>query len=164
MSAGANNATVLIPLKDTTAALLGKLRARPNEPLADVVARLALRPPTAPAAPMPNLATAGKRAAEVLGERVAAPTYGLLFAAVVDLIAALDPSVLERLARRQGRLGFSCVSRSRRNFRGCDKVIKTSSGWWVSGIAGEDHVWRWLGDLCEAGSLKFGEDVRFPVK
>ncbi|MFZ1415627.1 MAG: hypothetical protein WAS73_13765 [Defluviicoccus sp.] len=164
MIGGANNATVLIPLKDTTAALLETLRARPNESLADVVARLALRPPTAPAAPMPNLATAGKRAAEVLGERVVARTYGQLFANVVDLMAALDPSVLERLARTQGRLGFSCVSRSRRNFRRCDKVIKTSSGWWVSGIAGEDHVWRWLRDLCEAGSLKYGEDVRFPVK
>ena len=96
--------------------------------------------------------------------RVAASTYGMLFAAVVDLIAALDPSVLERLARRQGRLGFSCVSRLRRNFRSCDPVIPTRSGWWVSGTAGEDHVWRWLRALCEAGDLKFGEDMRFPVK
>lgn len=164
MIGGANNATVLIPLKDTTAALLGKLRARPNEPLADVVARLALRPPTAPAAPMPNLATAGKRAAEVLGERVVARTYGQLFANVVDLMAALDPSVLERLARTQGRMGSRCVSRSRTDFRSCDPVIQTRSGWWVSGIAGEDHVWRWLMALCEAGALKFGEDLRFPVQ
>lgn len=100
----------------------------------------------------------------MLGERLAASTYGLPFAAVVDLIAALDPNVLERLARRQGCLGFSCVSRSRRSFRSCDKVIQTRSGWWVSGIAGEDHVWRWLRALCEAGSLRYGEDVRFPVK
>lgn len=164
MIGGVNNATVLIPLKETTAALLEKFRARPNEPLADVVARLALRPPKASAAPFPSLPSAGKRAAEVLGEQVAARTYGLLFAAVVDLIAALDPSVLERLARRQGRLGFSCVSRSRRNFRSCDPVIQTRSGWWVSGIAGEDHVWRWLMALCEAGDLRFGEDVRFPLK
>jgi hypothetical protein len=113
---------------------------------------------------MPTLPTAGKRATEVLGERVAARTNGHLFANVVDLMASLDPSVLERLARRQGRLGFSCVSRSRRNFRSCDPVIQTRSGWWVSGIAGEDSVWRWLRHLCEAGSLKFGEDVRFPLR
>lgn len=78
-----------------------------GEIIAITIARLAAHPlvarqaePTAPSRKNRPAAVAGRgtRVAEVLGERVEAPTLGLHFAAIVDMMAELDPAVLERLA------------------------------------------------------------------
>ena len=78
--------TMLVRLSEKTVARLMALRAGPDEAMDRVVARLAARPPitphaepTAPSRKIRSVAVTGrgKRAAEVLGERIEAPTTQL---------------------------------------------------------------------------------------
>jgi hypothetical protein len=115
--------------------------------------------------PLPMAPTTGKHVAEVLGQRVAARTLGELQAAVVDLVAALDPSVLEGLARMRARKR-RFVSRLRDAIhpgRPDLQVVQARSGWWVSANVSYAAACPTLQALCTAASLKFGEDIRFPI-
>lgn len=175
MTAETRSPTMLVRLSEKTVARLMALRAGPDEAMDRVVARLAARPPitphaesTAPSRKIRPVAVTvrGKRAAEVLGERIEAPTFGLLFAAIVDMVAELDPTVLERLAAIIARKRHY-VARSKAEIhpgRPDLPTIKTRSGWWVSRNVGARDVQRGLMALCRVGSLTFGTDVRFPLR
>ena len=173
MTAETRSPTMLVCLSEATVARLMALRAGPDEPIDGTIARLAGRPlvtrraePTAPSRKnRPAVVTRrAKHAAEVLGERIEAPTLSLLFAAVVDMVAELDPVVLERLAPITARKRHY-VARSKAEIhpgRPDLPTIKARSGWWVSRNVGERDVQRGLMALCEVGSLKFGSDICFP--
>ena len=174
MTAETRSPNMLVRLSETTVARLMALRTGPYEPMNGVVARLAARSlitphsePTVPSRKNRPAAVAGrgKHAAEVLGERVEAPTLGLLFAAVVDVVAELDPAVLERLAPITPRTRHY-VARSKAEIhpgRPDLPTIKARSGWWVSKNVGEEDVRRGLLALCRVASLKFGSDICFPL-
>ena len=175
MTAETRTPTMLVPMSEKTVALLISLRAGPDEPIEGTIARLAAHPLvtrqaklTAPSRKNRPVAVAGrgKSVAEVFGERIEAPTLGLLFAAVVDMVAELDTAVLERLATITARTRHY-IARSKAEIhpgRPDLPTIKTRSGWWVSRNVGTEDVQRGLMALCRAGSLKFGSDIRFPLR
>jgi hypothetical protein len=164
----------LVQLREATLGRLVELRANPDEPLDEVVSRLAVRPPSAvkpevttrpTIARCQTSASSRKHVAEVLGQRVEAPSLGLLFAAVIDLVAEIDSAVLERLAadRARTRRYISRLKAEIHPGRSDLRTIVSQSGWCVSANVGEEDLRRGLVALCRAGSLKFGEDIRFPL-
>ena len=168
-------ATMLIPMHERTVAKLFSLRAYPDEALADVAERhisTPIQPPDQTSethSKKPScLATDVVRAkhnAEILGHRITASTLGELIAAVVDCVAELDSSILERLARDKARTR-RYVARAQADIhpgRPDLSTLKTRSGWWVSSNVGTEDVKRFLEALCAAASLKVGADIRFPV-
>ena len=170
------DATMMVTLREANVAHLIALRSNSQEPLDSVVLRLirgaeglaprCLETPTHNGnCERANLPATGKYNAEVLGSRVSAPTLGRLFGAIVDLIAEIDASVLERLEQcRSRKRGYIAHLRSDIHPGRPDlPTLKTNSGWWVSANVGTDDIIRNLEALCRAGDLEFGTDIRFPT-
>jgi len=173
MSVQSDSSIFLVPISEKIVARLISLRAANDEPIEDVVARLAGIDERAPSMSRPECGPQDQPiqyshnghgyVAEVLGERVEASSLGSLFAGVVDLISQLDPAVIERLSSMRARTR-RYVSKTKSEIhpgRPDLKTIRTRSGWWVSGNVGLDDARRALNALCVAGSLEFGVDVRF---
>ena len=159
---------VLAPLRPETVALLAGARRSESETLDTVAARLAAlarRPDEAPEAAVP-LTGRAKHRAEVLGERVAAPTLGRLFAAVVDRIHAVAPEAVEALSRERARTRAFVARETGGVHPGRPdlRVLRTRSGWWVSANVGAVDVRRGLVALCAVAGLEFGADIRFPIR
>lgn len=175
MRLGAATPFVMLPLREATVAQVMALRIEANEPLDDVVTRLAAVETNAghfpPQEPSPSegqderSAGCWKHGAEVLGETLKAQSLGRLFARVIDLVAEIDSELLERLAeaRARTRRHISRTQSAIHPGRPDLRTIRARSGWWVSANVGEDDVRRSLIALCRAGGLTFNEDVRFPI-
>ena len=109
--------------------------------------------------------TAGKYSAEFLGVGISATTLPEIFSQIVDLMAEVAPDALEILAKRKSRKR-RFIARDRHNIhpgRSDLRVIRTSSGWWMSGNIGSDDLKRALRELATAAGLAFGRDVVFPA-
>lgn len=169
MSADFDARMVLAPLRPETVALLAGARRSESETLDAVAARLAglsRRSEKAPETAPPSSPMRGKHRAEALGETVGAPTLGRLFAAVVDRIHAVAPEALAALSRERARTrAFVAGERGGVHPDRPDlRVLRTRSGWWVSANVGAVDVGRGLVALCKAAGLRFGADIRFPVR
>lgn len=160
----------LIPLNQSTIARLLDLRATADEPLENVIARLMehklplaqrVEPTRAAADERCAIRAQEKYAVDVLGQRLEADSLSSLFASVIDLIAELDPAVLDRLSQM--------ASRKRRYLSKAEsdihpdrpdlKTMRTKSGWWVSANVGKEDVARALKAVCLAARLEFGRDI-----
>lgn len=168
----ASQPMMMVPMREATVALLMARRRSPNEPLDAVAARLAAPAPAdiprpAPAQAGADVAAVGAEShrVDLLGLTVRAHTLGRLFAAVVDAIHDLDPSVIERLANRRARTR-RFVARERFDVHGGRHdlpTLRTRTGWWVSANVGERDVRRALRALCAAAELSYGRDLVFPA-
>ena len=177
MSRNSEDATMMVSLTEGNVAGLIGLRTHPKEPLNSVVSRLIrhsvktrlniLEQPSQTRPDDPVAICAGaKYVAEVLGKRISASTLGRLFGVIVDQIDDIDPSVLERLELMRARKR-RYVARAKSSIhpgRPDLETLKSKSEWWVSANVGKEDVTRGLKALCHAGQLKFGSDIRFPVK
>jgi len=169
-----NSPTMMVPLRESTVVLLMKRRLYPEDTLDRVVERLAadpVPPRTRPVSPTARrerrspISWADRYEVAILGEVLTAPTLAQLFAAAVDLLAALDPAVIVRLAtmcarKRRYVARFEAEVHPGRPDLG---VLQTASGWWVSANVGQADVRRALKALCDAAGLTFGKDVVFPL-
>jgi hypothetical protein len=163
----------LLPLDERTLAALILMRDAPDEPLKTVISRLIegahRRKPsaTSPAEAVikqSQIRSRQKYVLEVLGERLEASSLGLLFASLVDLLAELDPAVLERVSKLTPRRR-RYVARAKEGVhpgRPDLKTIKTKSGWWVSANVGREDVARAIRAVCIAANLQFGQDISWP--
>jgi len=172
MTATIEGPTMMITLREITVTRLMALRASPCESLDSVVERISrmkrVEPPADPAHGIgvkQGPEGEGKYICEVLGTRLRATTLPLLFLEAVDLFYELAPEALDRLATERARKR-RYVSRTKADIhpgRPDLAVIKTRSGWWVSGNVGSRDVARGLKALCLAASLEFGRDLQFSV-
>ena len=126
-------------------------------------------PITEPAMAAPKRAApsplGAKRAAEILGQRIAGNSLSNLFGKCVDEIDALDPAALHRLALKK--------THARRYVARLPEMIhiksphletlQTQSGWWISQNVSELQAKTAIRLLTEAAELAFGKDVIFPL-
>jgi hypothetical protein len=176
MTQAAQAPLVTMSLTEATLAALIRLRAE-GETLDAVVARLAGRdapesendPASAATSVAAEMPAPSKREGPArhaytirfLGEDVQGATLGSVLAALVDHVAEIDASVLERLAGMKARTR-RYVARDPSDLHGGRSdlpVIETASGWWVSANIGTDDLDRNLRALCKAAGLVHGEDV-----
>jgi hypothetical protein len=178
---------VLVPLHETTLALLMALRRTEGETLDSVAARCATaagkslaparaeapeRTERSPAASVTPPAKSGatraaneKRVAEMFGEPIGAPTWGMLLAAILDTIHDLDPKAVELFAREKAKTR-RYVARDpkelygKRDGRPPLPALQTQSGWWVIANIGEIDLRRGLVAFCRATGLRYGSDIR----
>ena len=107
----------------------------------------------------------GKYSAEFLGIRISAATLPEIFSQIVDLMAGVAPEALEILAKRKSRKR-RFVAHDRHDIHPGRRdlpVMRTSSGWWISGNIGSVDLKRALRELSVAAGLTFGRDVVFPA-
>lgn len=107
-----------------------------------------------------------KHNAEYLGEKIGGRTLPDIFAEIVDLTAKLAPEALENLADTSARSRRYVARKPAAIHPGNAKLptMRTASGWWISKNIGQEDLKRALRALCSASGLRFGTDVKFPVK
>lgn len=107
--------------------------------------------------------SAHKYQAEFLGETITARVLPEIFAQIVDLVARLQPEILDRLASiRTRKRRF--VSRNREEIHLGSRhleVMQTKSGWWVSKCIGQADLERALRELARVAGLEFGNEIKF---
>ena len=80
-------------------------------------------------------------------------------------MAEVAPEALENLATHRSRKR-RFVTRNRDEVhpgRSDLRVLRTSSGWWISGNIGREDLKRTLRELTAVAGLTFGQDLVFPA-
>lgn len=167
-----------VRLRESTVARLMALRVGADDSLDNIVGRLAhgaLSPnhlPEASAPPIPARQepqrieprpTEGRYALIILGETLLADTLSELFSAVVEILCAIAPEAIEKLAAMHARTR-AFVSRNREDIhpgRPDLRLRQSPSGWWVSANIGTEDLKRALRAACEASGLLYDRDIRF---
>jgi len=113
-------------------------------------------------APVPH---GTKLVAEILGQQIAGHSLADLFGNCVDVVDALEPEALERLAQVQ--------THARRYVARHTELVhiksphletrRTKSGWWISSNVSKPQVTTAMQLLAEAAGLEFGRDIIFPL-
>lgn len=162
--------SVLVPMQQETVALLLAQRIGDDGSLDHVVLRLLheradAQVPAVDRAPPPSFGTRGKWQAKAFGRMLTAESLGRLFAEIMDVVHDLDPAILERFSHRGGRTR-RFISRAKEGVHGGRldlSLVRTRSGWWVSGCVSARDVRRALEALCGEAELVFGRDVQLPI-
>ena len=164
-----NQMTIALP-EATVVALVQK--ARPGEPLANVIGRLAAsRAPAEEPTPTPVEQPRGQYTVSVLGRERSCSTLADALVYALTTLSELDDTFLHELSGRGGRTRPH-VTRSRDGLhpgrsdlnRKHARELWPGAGWWVSTNSSKDDVTRILRAACDVAGLVFGRDVVFSIR
>lgn len=169
----ASTATVLVALSEDTISRLIRLRRLPNEPLADIVGRLAtsndLDPEKRDESVRKPSSGRGRYIVRVLGESFTADTLAETLSNTFNALADLDSDILERLEQTGGRVRRN-VARSRDAIHpGRPDLNKRFTqeirpGWWIGTNYSHRDTCRIIEDACRISGLVYGRDVELVDK
>jgi len=167
-----NTPTTLVALPEKTIALLLALRHSPDDPLAEVVVRLAAPQNDKPryTDPSDNITKSdasktGRYRLQIIGENFFAETLGEVLAIALNFFADLDDGLLERVEKMGGRTRRHVAQNRHSIHPGRPDLNRKATkqfrpGWWVGTNYSRPDTRRILKDICGAAGLKYGLDVK----
>jgi len=164
---------IYVPVQETTTYQLIALRQCEDEALSDVIGRL-IDMPSSPtnskSAPQSNSnnscrQTRLKYRLHILGENISANTCPKILVKCLNLLADLDPAILEKILPLKGRTRHY-IAKTRKIHKGRPDLDQRNTcefrpGWFTGTNYGRDDVERMLAGICSIIELDYGVDIYF---
>jgi len=166
-----SHSTVHVAVYETTLPNLVVLKRFPDEPLAEVIERVARACRQRDSRLVLQEEQAKKKVSKshykhkilFLDTMIGANSLSELYGKLVDLLFDVAPEAVEKLAGMKARIR-RFVAKDRSGIHPSSPqlpTLKTKSGWYVSKNIGEKDFLRGVRALCKACNIKYDEDVKY---